>query len=122
MSGKDSYMTAYDTSGSDQFLYNESSKLLAREDIQEKLKTLRKPLEEHARTTVIMDRDWKRNLIKERIQLCREAGNDNAIARYMDILNKMDSEYLNININREENNTPLDNIDADTLKKLANGQ
>lgn len=121
MSGKDSYMAAYDCNGSDQMLYNESSKLLAREDIQERLKILRKPLERQAVATAISEREKKRSIIWERIEYCISQGNDNAVARYMDILNKMDSEYLNINVNRDDTTTPLDNLDAETLKALAVG-
>lgn len=119
MSAKDSYINAYNTTGSDQNSYNEGSKLLAREDIQERLKVLRKPIEEQARTTAIMDREWKRNLIKERIEYCTMQGNDNAVARYLDILNKMDSEYINININKDDTTGVLDNLDTETLKALA---
>lgn len=123
VSGKsyvESYRIAYDTN-SDKAAYIESSKLIAREDIQERLKTLLKPVERATVTTAIMDREWKRNLIKERIEYCTMQGNDNAVARYLDILNKMDSEYINININKDDTTGVLDSLDAETLKALAIG-
>ena len=121
MSGKDSYMECYDTNNA-RIAINESNVLLKRNDITERIKELSIPLQNHAINTAISEREKKKAIIWERIQYCMDNGNDNAVARYMDILNKMDSEYLNININKEENNTPLDNIDAETLKRLANGQ
>lgn len=114
--GKDSYIEAYDSKGSEQNAYNEASKLLAREDIQARLSVLRKPLEEHARATAISERERKKAVLWDII----ERGDDNAKCRALDILNKMDAEYININKNIEE--TPkLDNLDMDTLLKLSNG-
>ena len=114
MSGKDAYITAYNSKGCDQNAYNESSKLLAREDIQERLKILRKPLEEQARTTVISEREKKRAWLWNMIE---NATNDSDKIRAMDLLNKMDSEYVNIQrIEKEE--TPVNELDTDTLLKL----
>ena len=121
VSGKsyvDSYREAYDTD-SDRAAYIESSKLMARDDIQERVKTLLKPIEQSTITTVISERDKKRDLIWKRIEYCIEQNNDNAAARWLDILNKMDSEYLNININKDDTTGVLDNLDTETLKALA---
>ena len=114
MSGKDSYITAYDSSGSDQNAYNESSKLLAREDIQERLKVLRKPLEEHVRTTIISEREKKRAWLWNMIET---AQNDSDRIRAMDILNKMDSEYINIQ-RIEKDETPISELDTDKLIEI----
>ena len=114
MSGKDAYITAYNSSGSDQNAYNESSKLLAREDIQERLKVLRKPLEEHVRTTIISEREKKRAWLWNMIE---NATNDSDRIRAMDILNKMDSEYVNIQrIEKEE--TPISELDTNKLIEI----
>jgi phage terminase small subunit len=122
MTYKDSYIKAYETKCSEQVAYNESSKLMMKEEIQKEIKRISEPLEKAYQTNVLSEREKKRAILWEGIERCQAKEDENGVARYMDILNKMDSEYLNININREENNTPLDNIDADTLKKLANGQ
>lgn len=115
MSGKDSYITAYNSSGSDQNAYNESSKLLAREDIQERLKVLRKPLEEHVRTTIISEREKKRAWLWNMIE---NATNDSDRIRAMDILNKMDSEYINIQ-RIEKDETPISTLDTEKLIEIA---
>ena len=114
MSGKDAYITAYNSSGSDQNAYNESSKLLAREDIQERLKVLRKPLEEHIRTTIISEREKKRAWLWNMIE---NAANDSDRIRAMDILNKMDSEYINVQ-RIEKDETPISELDTQKLIEI----
>jgi hypothetical protein len=94
---------------------NEASLLLKREDIKEYLISMNKPLEVKA----ISERDKKRDLIWKRIEYCIDTNNDNGAARWMDILNKMDSEYLNININKDDTTGVLDSLDTETLKALA---
>lgn len=114
MSGKDAYIAAYNSKGCDQNAYNESSKLLAREDIQERLKVLRKPLEEQARTTIISEREKKRQWLWNMIE---NATNDSDRIRAMDILNKMDSEYINIQ-RIEKDETPISELDTGKLLEL----
>lgn len=114
MSGKDAYIAAYNSKGSNQNAYNESSKLLAREDIQERLKILRKPLEEQARTTIISEREKKRAWLWDMIE---HAANESDKLRAMDILNKMDSEYINIQ-RIEKEDTPMQDLDTKELIKL----
>lgn len=118
MSGKDSYMTSYNTNCGDNTAYTESTKLLKREDIQKRIEVLRKPLEIAAVTSVLTEREKKKAIIWDRINQCIASGDDTAIARYMDILNKMDAEYININKNIDENKENISQLDTDSLKKL----
>ena len=112
--GTQAYLTAYD-SNSPQAASLESSKLLQRTDVQEYLATLNKPAERKAQS----EREQKRELIKSRIQSCVDRNDDTAAARWMDILNKMDSEYININRNIDDTSTALEGVDTSTLKLLA---
>ena len=109
MSGKDSYMTAYD-SKSNASAYNESYNLLQRDDIKAYIATLKKPLEKKA----ISERQKKREFLWNMI---KNATNDSDKLKAMDILNKMDSEYINHTVT-EERKTPIADLDTDTLKKL----
>ena len=118
MSGKDSYISAYNSKGSEQNAYNEASKLLAREDIQERLKVLRKPLEIHAQTSALTEREKKKAIIWERIEACIANNDDSSVARYMDILNKMDSEYINVNRNITDSNEDIQELDTEKLIRL----
>lgn len=117
MSGKDSYLTAYDTSGSDQFLYNEASKLLLREDIQARIKTLRKPLEEAAQIKGFNARQKQIDFILERIAICKEKDDEQSIIRYTDMLNKLYALYKETE-QEEKPQTNINQLDVNTLKKL----
>ena len=109
MSGKDSYITAYDCN-SNNTAYQESYVLLQRDDIKEYIATLKKPIEKQ----VISEREKKRAWLWNMIE---NATNDSDRIRAMDILNKMDSEYINIQrIEKEE--TPISELDTGKLIEL----
>ena len=48
------------------------------------------------------------------------AESDSDRLRAMDILNKMDSEYININRNMQDDQTAISNLDTNTLRLIAN--
>lgn len=108
--GTEAYLIAYNTD-SRTTAQRESSLLLRRSDINEYLKTLNLPNENKA----ISERDRKRRVLWDII----ENGDNNDKCRAMDILNKMDAEYLNINVNKNDNNVDLKGIDIATLKTLS---
>lgn len=112
--GTQAYLTAYD-SNSEVSASREAYKLLKEDEIQEFLQALNKPLNDVA----ISEREKKRALIWQRIEYCIATNDDNAVARYMDILNKMDAEYVNINRNIEDKPTEIVKLDTDTLRKLS---
>ena len=110
--GTEAYLTAYDTDNR-VTASREAHELIKRSDVLEYIKTLNIPQENQA----ISEREKKRSIIWDRINECITIGDDAAIARYMDILNKMDAEYININ-RIEKEDTPIDNLDTDKLIKL----
>ena len=113
MSGKDSYMTAYNCN-SDRVAYNESNVLLKRDDITERIQELLQPVKNHAINTAISERDKKRKWLWHMIE---NATNDSDRLRAMDILNKMDSEYVNIQ-RIETDETPIQELDTGKLIEL----
>ena len=115
MSGKDSYITAYENKSNDNTAYKEAMKLLDREDIQTRIKDLRKPLELQAKTQALTEREKKRAVLWEIIN----TGDNNDKCRAMDILNKMDAEYINVNVNKNDSTTDLTNLDTSVLKTLS---
>lgn len=117
MSGKDSYLTAYNCN-SDRVAYNESNVLLQRDDITERINELMIPVKNHAQNTAINEREKKKALIWERINHCMSVDDDSSVARYLDILNKMDSEYININRTITDNNDEIKELDTDKLIRL----
>lgn len=117
MSGKDSYIAAYNCT-SDNAAMVESTKLLKRDDVTERLTELRKPIETLAQTQALTERERIKAILWERLQACIEAGDDVAIVRYTDQINRMNSEYTQVHINQTENKVSLSNIDLATLKSL----
>lgn len=107
--GTDAYLTAYNSTNKVSAA-REAHELLKRVDILEYIKALNIPQENKA----ISERERKRKVLWEII----ENGDNNDKCRAMDILNKMDSEYTNINVNHNENNIDLKSIDLAALKTL----
>ena len=112
--GTQAYLTAYNWTGKTNGAEVEARALLKRDDISEYLKTLAIPLENKA----ISEREKKRTLIWEGIERCIAKEDENGVARYMDILNKMDSEYVNINRNIEDKGEDINKIDKEDIKRI----
>lgn len=114
MSGKDAYITAYDTNCKDSTAYVEATRLLDKEDIQKYIQSLKKPLEIKATATALSEREKKRAWLWNMIE---NATNDSDRIRAMDILNKMDSEYINIQ-RVEKEDTSISELDTGKLIEL----
>ena len=113
--GTEAYMAAYD-SQSVNSAKMEAVKLLRREDIQSYMAELCRPLETAAITTALSERDKKRQVLWD---IINSAESNADRCRAIDILNKMDSEYININRNIEDNSGMIADLDDDVLRKLA---
>lgn len=110
--GTQAYLAAYD-SNSEPSAAVESARLLARDDIQEYLHALNEPLERKAQSEREKKRQWLWHMVET-------AESDSDRLRAMDILNKMDSEYININRNIQDDQTAISNLDTNTLRLIAN--
>lgn len=116
----EAYIAAYDTEGGS-FAPVEASRLLKREDIQNYIKKLRKPVEKAVIRKMVNERDYKKKVIQERLEACIARDDDAGAARWMEIWNKMDGEYVNINKDITDHKTEIGNLDNATLLKLASG-
>ena len=116
--GTQAYLTAYD-SNSPVSAQIEASRLLDKEEIQTYLQKLRKPIEKAVRRKIINEREYKKKLIQERIDECIARGDDSAIARYLEIWNKMDGEYVNITKDITDSDASIKELDTATLQMLA---
>lgn len=108
---------AYDTKGKDSTVYAEAGKLALREDIQERIQALQKPLEKAAQIQGLNARDKQIQAIEDRIEVCIANNDETSLIRYYDMLNKIYNLYKDQEENKKEENT-LDNIDTNTLLKL----
>lgn len=119
LSGKDSYITAYKNNCNDNTAYKESMKLLARTDIQDRIKELRKPLEIQAQTKALTAREQQLEFITSRIEHCIANDDEQALIRYTDMLNKIHGLYKETQ-EIEQTSTGIDKLDSNTLLKLVN--
>jgi phage terminase small subunit len=120
-SGKDytnAYLTAYDWNGSEAGAANEGLKLANKPEIQEKIRTLIKPMEIAAQKESVNARQEQIAFIRERIAICKEKEDEQSIIRYTDMLNKINGIYKDTEEAKQEQNTVV-NLDMDTLRKLS---
>ena len=115
MSGKDAYITAYNNNSNNNTAYREAMKLLDRDDVQSRIKELRKPLELQAKTQALSERDKIKDKLWEIIN--GTDTNDSDRLRAMDILNKMNAEYINIQ-RIEKEDTSISDLDTGKLIEL----
>lgn len=111
----EAYLSAYDTTN-EKVASRESSVLLRRDDITAFINEINRPTV----NKITNERERKRRILWERIERCIEKEDESAVARYMDILNKMDSEYVNINRNVEDSAESLVALSDEQLKELLN--
>lgn len=111
--GTQAYLEAYDTDNIDT-ARKESCRLLKRDDITAFLAELNKPLV----NKITNEREKKRQLIWKAIDRCDKKEDEAGMARYLDILNKMDAEYVNINRNIDDSAEKLSSLDTEQLKQL----
>lgn len=116
MSGKDSYLSAYDCN-SDRVAYNESNVLLKRDDITERIQELMKPVKNHAQNTAISETERIKKILWEELENARTQQDHTAIARYTDQINKLNNAYKD-NTVVEDNNADIQEIDTSKLIKL----
>lgn len=118
MSGKDSYMNAYESNCKPDTAYVEATRLLSREDIQARLTVLRKPLEEAAKTKALTAREEQIAFIQERILICKQKDDEQSIIRYTDMLNKINALYKDTEPEQKTESMVV-SLDTDMLKKLS---
>lgn len=117
----EAYIAAYQNNCSKASAQVEGSRLLARDDIQAQIMRLRKPVEKAIKRKIINDRKSKIELIQRRIEACEDRDDDAGIARYLEIWNKMDGEYLNGGKADDDSNV-IDGLDTATLLQLVKAE
>ena len=119
MSLVDSYADAYDTNGTHGTMRAEASRLMAKDEIRNHIKTLQEPVREAITATSLTDYEKLKKLAIERLQLAISRNDDTIAIKYMDIINKMIGSYVNINHNINDNKPEaIVNLDTAQLKKL----
>ena len=117
MTNIDSYMDAYN-SKSKTAANVESTKLLARDDIAERIKELQKPIITLLQSQSVSVRQQQIDYILERRKLCEERQDEQSIIRYNEQLNRIYGLYAET-VQEEKRESLVNKLDKDTLKKLA---
>ena len=118
-SGKDytnAYLAAYDWNGGNAGAAIEATKLANKEEIQERIQSLMKPLEIQAQRQALTETERIKHILWEEIENARQQQDHAAVARYADQLNKLNGAYKENNT--IENDNTLDNMDTSKLLKL----
>jgi phage terminase small subunit len=116
-SGKDytnAYLAAYDWNGGNAGAAIEATKLANKEEIQDRIQSLMKPMEIQAQRQALTETERIKQILWEEIENARQQQDHAAVARYADQLNKLNGAY--------KDNTPVDNDNSlnniDTSKLL----
>jgi hypothetical protein len=119
VSGKDgitSYMLAYDCKSKGAASV-ESTKLLKRDDITERIAELNKPIVNLIQNQIISEREQQIKAIRDRIAVCIAKEDETSLIRYYDMLNKIYALYKESDpVQQTENN--ISNMTNETLLKL----
>ena len=116
MSLSDAYIESYDTkTQSKQVIYNHASELAKRDDITNRVRQIRKRLENHAENTVISEIEQSKRYLWAVVHDEKEK-TENRL-RAVDILNRMNQAYTDTS-QQDDTETTIDSLDTDKLIKL----
>ena len=116
LSGKDAYKSAYNTQANDNTINKEVVKLLDKEEIQQRISELRKPLEVKALAETITDRERIKNMLWSFVD--NPTLTPETRMKASDQINKMNAEYINVNRNIDDTASTLSGLDTESLKQL----
>ena len=119
-SGKDgieSYMSAYDCN-SRSAANVESTKLMKRDDITERITEIRKPILNLVQNKQISERQQRIDFILERIRICEEKEDEQSLIRWNDQLCKLYGLFKETEQETKPEST-VNNLDISVLKRLS---
>lgn len=121
MTQLDAYKLAYNTnSTNDKALRVNASRVFNRPQVQAYIRELVEGNKDSSRKRVLRDRQHKIDLIWNQIEKCVKSNDNPSIARYLEILNKMSGEYVNITKDITEKENQLSEMSVDELRQLIN--
>lgn len=113
------YRLAYNSNTDNRNTVDSNASVIANKpEVREYIERVRKEKEEAFKYANINDKRRRIELIWERIEVCREKGDDAAIARYTEQLAKLAGDYVNINKDITEEKNPVKTLNTEDLKKL----
>lgn len=113
------YRLAYNSNTDNRNTVDSNASVIANKpEVREYIERVRKEKEDAFKYADINDKRRRIELIWERIEVCREKGDDAAIARYTEQLAKLAGDYVNINKDITEEKNPVKTLNTEDLKKL----
>lgn len=117
MNYSEAYLAAYKNKSNPQVARNEGSKMMMMPHIQHRIKELQAPIVEAVQANVLSETQRIKDLLWERIEICRTTGDEAAIARYTDQINKLNAAYKETKQNVDPD-SDVGNLDMNTLLKI----
>lgn len=116
----DAYKLAYNTNTDRRQTVDTNASIVANKpEVKRYIEELRRQKEKAKLYKDINDKDRRIELIWERIEVCREKGDDAAIARYTEQLAKLNGDYIHITKDLSDNNqSEIQNLSTDELKAI----
>ena len=115
----EAYRLAYDTSNSaENTIAANACKEANKPEIKSYVEKLKRDIDNYSAIEKSKDESYIRTLLIERIEICRKKGDENAIARYSDMLAKMNGLYINITKDITDEQKPVERLTTDELKAL----
>ena len=112
------YKNAYDTEQTGQRLYSSGQRVYNKPHIKERIEILERGKVESAVNNVQIAREEQTAFIRERIEICKEKGDEQSIIRYTDMLNRIYGTYKADSSDPQQDNT-LNSVSVDVLQKIA---
>lgn len=117
----EAYKEAYDCSGMNvDTIRAAGSKEANKEEVKTYVAELKQYTANEYAVEQTKDSNFIRAILYERLNTVRKQGNDTAVARYMDILNKMNGTYVNKTVNIDEKDEDIKALTTEQLKELIN--
>lgn len=95
-----------------------ASRVANKPEVKQYIMDYRQRIEKQAETRVHVTIEERKAIIHDRIQACIARGDDAAVARYVDILNRMDGVYVNLSKDLTDNDNKLATLSTADLKKI----
>lgn len=119
MSQKDAYCRAYDTKTKNQnTLAVNACKVANNPEVKAYLELVKESKQNVLAVMATKDQANIRTLINQRIEHCIKNNDENNVVKYIDMLSKLNGDYININRNVSDESKALQNLSTDELKRL----
>lgn len=117
MTFTDAYLTAYDWKGSTAGASVEATKLVAREDIQEKITSLIRPKEIAIARDAVNAREERIQFILSRIEHCTQNDDEQSLIRWNEQLNKIYGLYKDTET-EEKRESSISGLSTEALQRV----